>query len=276
MPAALAPYLATGQARFQLMLQYRGAALAGFFTQTWFGGILIMVLAAFYAAGGADRAPMSLAQAVTYTWMSQAFLVLVPWGGDPVVTAAVRTGSVGYDRLRPVDAYAFWFAGAAGNMTARMLPRAAMICAFSAVALPLMGFGDWSWRPPAGPAAAMGFAVSAVMIVLLSSALTVLFNLCAVVTLDNRGIVSLVTAVSIAFSGNLIPLPLFPDQMRTFLFLQPFAGLMDIPFRIYLGDLAGPWILAGIGMQAFWILVMVAGGRALMTPVMGRLQVQGG
>jgi len=41
------PYLAAFRARFQLMLQYRTAALAGFATQCWWGGIKIMVLAAF-------------------------------------------------------------------------------------------------------------------------------------------------------------------------------------------------------------------------------------
>ena len=41
------PYLAPFRARFQLMLQYRAAALAGFATQCWWGGIKIMVFAAF-------------------------------------------------------------------------------------------------------------------------------------------------------------------------------------------------------------------------------------
>ena len=58
--AAVAPYLAAFSARFQLVLQYRAAALAGFATQCWWGAIKIMVLAAFFY--GAHRAqPMTLA-----------------------------------------------------------------------------------------------------------------------------------------------------------------------------------------------------------------------
>lgn len=270
------PYLATFYARFQLMLQYRAAALAGFMTQSWFGAIMIMVLAAFYGAGRGGAAPITLGQAVTYTWMSQAFLVLVPWGGDPDIAAAVRTGAVGYDRLRPVDAYAYWFAGAAGWMLARVLPRAGLIGLFAMAFLPLVGLGAWSWRPPAEPMAAGLFLVSIALVLPLSSAMTMLLNLCAVVTLDNRGIVSLVTAASIVFSGNLLPLLLYPDWIRNFMFLQPFAGLMDIPFRIWLGQLSGQGALAGIGMQLFWIVALVAVGRVLIGGVMGRLQVQGG
>ena len=43
------PYLAAFAARFQLTLQYRTAAIAGFGTQCWWGVIKIMVLAAFFA-----------------------------------------------------------------------------------------------------------------------------------------------------------------------------------------------------------------------------------
>src|SRR5512147_690234 len=85
----LRPYLATFAQRLQLTLQYRAAAIAGFFTQSWFGSILIMVLAAFYSLNPARGGALSLSQAVTYTWLSQATLALLPiWGGDPQVTAA--------------------------------------------------------------------------------------------------------------------------------------------------------------------------------------------
>jgi type IV secretory pathway VirJ component len=52
-----------------------------------------MVFAAFYggtAIAGASS-PMSLAQAITYTWLAQGLLVLLPWLGDPEVAQAVRT-----------------------------------------------------------------------------------------------------------------------------------------------------------------------------------------
>ena len=93
MPAALRPYAAAFAARFQLMLQYRASAVAGFATQCWWGGIRVMVFAAFYASApaAAANAPISLSQAITYTWLGQAFLVLLPWLTDPEVGLAVRT-----------------------------------------------------------------------------------------------------------------------------------------------------------------------------------------
>ena len=80
----------------------------------------------------------------------------------------------------------------------------------------------------------------------------------------------------IVFSGSLIPLPLFPDWMQTALRLQPFAGLVDIPLRLYSGHLVGAAALAGLAQQALWSVALAAIGRIAMARVMVRLQVQGG
>lgn len=277
MTGAHRPYLATFSARFQLMLQYRAAALAGFATQCWWGGIKIMVYAAFFdAAGAAARSPISLSQAITYTWLAQAFLSLNPWSGDPDVAAKVRTGAVSYDRLRPLDAYSYWYANAAAWMTARAAPRSALMFALTGVIFPLVGLSAWAWSPPAGPQAALLFSVSMVLVVLLSSSIVMLINICVAATLTDRGFNTLMAPIAILLTGNLVPLPFFPDWARTALFIQPFAGVVDIPFRIYFGQLNGTMALAGIGLQVFWTLVLVGLGRLWLGRVMDRLQVQGG
>src|SRR5258708_10717295 len=150
------PYLAAFRARFQLMLQYRAAALAGFATQCWWGAIRIMVFAAFYSVHAA-AAPISLADAVTYVWLGQALLALLPWVADPEIGQAVRTGGVGYDRLRPLDAYGYWYVRTLGWMLARALPRAVLMILAAGIVLPLVGLGAWAWRPPSGIAAALLF-----------------------------------------------------------------------------------------------------------------------
>ncbi len=135
---ALRPYSAAFASRFLLMMQYRAAALAGFATQCWFGAVRVMVLAAFYlgAPEAASPASLSLSQAVTYTWLAQGLLALLPWMADPDIAAAVRTGAIGYDRLRPVDAYALWYARTAGWMTARVVPRVALMILAAGIVLP--------------------------------------------------------------------------------------------------------------------------------------------
>lgn len=275
---ALRPYLAAFSSRFLLMMQYRAAALAGFFTQCWFGGVRVMVLAAFYlgAPEAAAGTALDLSQAITYTWLAQGLLALLPWAADPDIAAAVRTGAVGYDRLRPVDAYALWYARTAGWMTARIAPRVALMILAAGIALPLLGLGDWAWQPPAGLSAGLLFLLSLALAVALSTAVVMLINIVVAATLDSRGVNTLVMPVVVVFTGSLLPLPLYPEAVRTLLFLQPLAGIIDIPNRIYSGALAGGMAWAGIGLQAFWIAALILVGRLGLGRVMRRLEVQGG
>src|SRR5437763_2964914 len=165
------PYVAAFSARFLLMLQYRAAAFAGFLTQCWWGGIKIMVYAAFYRTSSASTHPaITLAQVATYTWLNQGLLALMPWNCDPEVALAMRTGVVSYDRLRPVDAYAFWYARAAAYMTSRAAPRAILMVLVAGIAMPLAGFHELSWTPPPSIAQGALFALSVVLMVCLSSA----------------------------------------------------------------------------------------------------------
>lgn len=272
------PYRALFSSRFQQMFQYRGAAVAGFVTQCWWGGLKVMILAAFYsgATTAAANAPITLAQAITYTWVGQALLVLLPWFADPDVATAVRTGAVSYDRLRPIDFYSLWFTRASGWIAARVVPRALLMLAFAAVLLPLIGLHDWSWQPPANLAATLLFAISLALALLLSSAMVMLLNIAAAASLNAQGVNALAAAPTILLSGNLLPLSLFPDWVQTALLLQPFAGLLDIPLRIYFGVLDGAAALGGLAVQAFWITALVALGRWWLGRVLRSLEMQGG
>lgn len=274
MPSAR-PYLAAFRARFQLMLQYRAAALAGFVTQCWWGALRIMVLAAFYGVN-ATAAPFSLIDAVTYVWLGQALLALLPWIADPDVSQAVRNGSIGYDRLRPVDAYGYWYARTMGWMLARALPRAVLMVLAAGFVLPLVGLGAWAWQPPSSATAALLFVPAFALMVALGTAVLMLANIVVAASLNERGVNAVLAPVVVVFSGTLLPLDFFPDAMRPFLHLQPLAGLVDIPFRIYFADLAGGAALQGLALQAGWTLVLIGLGRIAMARMMRRLEMQGG
>jgi ABC-2 type transport system permease protein len=269
------PYGAVFRARFLIMLQYRAAAIAGVATQFWFGAIMVMALTAFYASGrGAP--PLTLAQTTTYIWLGQAFFCFLPWNVDPEIAAMMRSGNVAYERLRPIDTYFFWFVRAIAWRAATTLLRSIPLLVVTSILFQLIGLDEWSLRPPANLVALALFALSMAAVLLLSSAITTLLNICIVWTVSGQGINAIANSLVIMLSGMVIPLPLFPDWAHTFLFVQPLAGLVDIPFRIYFANLAGGAALGGITLQIFWILILVGLGRLLMAHTMSRVQVQGG
>ena len=144
----------------------------------------------------------------------------------------------------------------------------------AAVLLPLAGLGAWSWRPPASTLAGLTFTVSMMLTVSLSSAITVLLD-CAVVALKTRRASNLAPLFVNILSGMVVPLALFPNWAQRFLFWQPFSGLVDIPYRIYFGNLAGQAAVQGLVAQSIWTVAFIVIGRTWLSRVMGRIDMQG-
>ena len=148
--------------------------------------------------------------------------------------------------------------------------------AFAAVVMPLVGLGRWGLRLPAGPEASGLFVLAMIAVALLSASITVLIDIVTVASLNDRGANLLIAPFSSLLSGGIVPLAFYPDWLRPALRLQPFAGLMDTPFRIYFGELTGWDAAAALALQLAWAVALAALGRAWLGRAMGRLQVQGG
>jgi ABC-2 type transport system permease protein len=270
----LRPYLAIFNARFRMMLQYRAAAIAGLWTQVFFGLVMIMVYEAFYRSTGKTQ-PMTFPHIVSYVWLGQALLALLPWNVDQEIKGMVRSGAVAYELCRPVDLYSLWYVRAMAWRTAPTVLRAAPMAIVAMFLLPLVGRSAWRLHPPtfAGGAA---FAAAMICALLLSSAISTLLNIALLWTVSADGTVVMMTAMVTLLSGMIVPLPLFPDWAQPALRALPFAGLVDLPYRVYLGDIAAgslPFVLA---RQLAWTAAIVLYGRWLLARGMRRVVVQGG
>jgi ABC-2 type transport system permease protein len=73
----------------------------------------------------------------------------------------------------------------------------------------------------------------------------------------------------------IVPLVLMPAWMQPYLFWQPFAGLVDIPYRIYFANLTGLAAAAGLAAQCLWVVLFIVSGRVWMAHVMARVDMQG-
>jgi viologen exporter family transport system permease protein len=271
----LGAYRAVLSARFRMLLQYRAAALAGLWTQIFFGLVLIMIYEAFYRSTTA-RPPMAFRELVSYVWLGQALLAMLSWNADAEIRAMVRSGAVAYELCRPIDLYALWYVRAIASRTAPTILRALPMCVFAAVILPLVGLGEWRLAAPPTAAAAVAFGATIVCALLLGCALTTLSNITLLWTISGEGAVILLTTCATFFSGLIIPLPLFPDWVQPILRALPFAGLVDLPFRVFTGHLPAAAAASILSRQIFWTIVLVLFGRWLLSRGMRRIVVQGG
>ena len=273
---ALRPYRAIVSARFRMLLQYRAAALAGLWTQVFFGLTLIMIYEAFYRSSSAAVQPMALPRLVSYVWLGQALLAMLPWNADSEVREMVRSGAIAYELARPIDLYGLWYARAVAQRTAPTLLRAAPMAVFASIALPLVGAGAWRLAPPPSLGAGAGFVAALACALALGCAISVLVNISLMWTISGDGFVMLLSTAVSLLSGLIIPLPLFPGWAQPVLAWLPFAALFDLPFRIYAGHIAASDLAIVLLRQLGWTVVLVALGRWLLGRGMRRVAVQGG
>ncbi|MBW4632454.1 MAG: ABC-2 family transporter protein [Iphinoe sp. HA4291-MV1] len=263
-------------ARFALLLQYRTAALAGVVTQLFWGFVKVMVLEAFFTHASSAQ-PMTFQEAVGYVWLGQAFLMAsVPWSGDREIQELIRSGAVGYDLLRPIDLYNFWFTRALALRTTPLILRAIPLVCVTIFLFPLIGLSRWTLSFPPSFASFVAFFLSFIGAILLSSALTMFLTVSMMWTISGEGMNSVLPTLITIFSGMIVPLPLFPDWIKPLLNTLPFSGLVDRPFRLFTGNLLPNALFNVLLHQVFWIVVIVILGRVLVKHGVRKLVIQGG
>ena len=260
-------YAAVTSANFRTLLQYRAAAVAGFTTQIFWGFIRVMIFEAFFRSTTAEQ-PMTVDEVTTYVWLGQAFIMLLPWAVDRELHNLIRSGLVGYELLRPVDLYNLWLARALAYRTAPTLLRAAPL-----LTLALLFFG---MDLPASTVAGAAFVVSMIGALLISSAFVTLINVTMMWTVSGQGAAVLSGIAVTIFTGMIVPIPFFPDWAQTIINVLPFRGIVDTPYRIYLGHIPTGDVAPHLAHQLAWAAALVLIGRWVLSRGLRRLVMQGG
>ena len=148
----LTPYRAIVSARFRMLLQYRAAALAGLWTQIFFGLVLMMIYEAFYRST-ARAQPMTFARSRATSGSARRCSRCcrgMPTPRSARWSAAGRSPTSCAGRS---TCTALWYARALAWRTAPTLLRAVPMCVIAAVVLPLVGLGEWRLAGPPSIAA---------------------------------------------------------------------------------------------------------------------------
>ena len=122
----------------------------------------------------------------------------------------------------------------------------------------------------------MLFLVSLALALGVVTALGMIVYMLTFHTISPRGVRLIAVGASDFFSGNIVPLPFFPEGFRQFSELLPSASTANVPIRIYTGDLYGQEMLWLMLLQAFWIAALVALGKLLEWKELKNVVVQGG
>ena len=255
-------------------IQYRAAALANSSTTIFWGILHVVLLTVFFTFGREQVAAISLTQAITYMWLAQILLGLIamPYSGiDDEFRKKITDGDVAVELCRPLDLYAFWYAKTAANKLGGNFWRVI----FTALAA-LLAPAAFRLSLPDSAAGFALFLLSVISAFVLSAAFAMMLTAIRMGLTWGDGPISSLALVGMLLSGSYFPLPLWPDFMQRILLLQPFAGILDIPLRLYIGSILPADAFWAIGLQVIWAAAFILLGKILMNRQLARLIVQGG
>lgn len=263
-------YVAIATRAFRRYSTYRAATLAGIFTNSVFGIIYSFAYLALWeanpGAGGYDTS-----DAVTYVWLGQALLMTVAiWGGGTTddLAGRIRSGDIAIDLYRPVGLVSWYLASDLGRAVYHLLTRG--------LAPTLVGVVLFDINLPASPAAAVGFVLALPLAVIVSFAIRFLVASSAFWLLDQSGVKVMSGAFAIFFSGMMLPLVLFPGWLGTIAHALPWAAFVQVPADIWLGKHVGGGLVAALGFQVMWAVILLACCQLVVRAATRKVVVQGG
>ena len=251
-------------------LQYRSAALAGLYTQFFWGFLYCMVYQAFYSHTSIDS--MSFKELISYVWLNQAlFSLIIIRTKDSEIIDSIKNGTVAYELCRPYDLFSWWYlkllAKRYANVALRFIP--VIVLAFL---LP----SPYCLSLPYSIECFILFLISLFLGTLIIVSINMMIHSISFFTMQEKGIASIITTIGELLGGMYVPLPLLPLLILSITEYLPFRLVSDLPFRLYSNNINGMYALKSIILQFIWVILLFIIGKLVMKKALKKVCIQGG
>jgi ABC-2 type transport system permease protein len=260
-------YLEFARVGFINTLAYRLRYYTGIVTYFIYVSVYYFIWKAIYAHSTAIEG-FDFANLLTYIgvgWIIRSFYFN---NIDQELAYQVMEGRLAMDLIKPVNIQIMYVARALGESVFRL----ALLTIPTAVVLFLV----YPLRLPASAGHASVFFVSVCLSSLIVAAINFAVGTFALRLQSILGLLRAKFFLLELFSGLLLPMTFFPHTVQKILAVLPFQYISYVPMLIYLGKLRGGGLARAIGIQIFWVAVLLALGDALWRWSTRKLIIQGG
>ena len=265
----MSSYVGLFKMSFKGELQYRAKALSGVITQTFWGLMYIYLYTAFM--GGNIIEGFSISQMISYVWIGQAFFVLRFSDLPKNCAREIENGDVCYKFVRPIDLYNQWFSEHFGYKFAATIIRCVPLTVVAFLLPPSLRL-----MLPTSITAFFLFIISLCIGALLTSAISMITVFLTFKTLSAKGVLTISNTVCGVLGGMYVPLVFMPQGVQNVLNYLPFRFIMDLPARIYIGNIPPIEAITLIGIALIWFVILVAIGKFLISKAGKNAIIQGG
>lgn len=203
-----------------------------------------------------------------YVWLSQGLLGSVNLFGRTDVAERIKSGDIAVDFARPLDVQAASVTLEVGSRLFALLPRG----------LPsvLLGVLLVGMTMPTTPLPYALGALSVLLGIVVSCTTVYLVAAARFWLVEGRGLELLYMVVSGFLAGLFVPVPLFPDWLRTLAQATPFPSMLQTPVDVLSGRVDLTTSVGLVGLQLGWFVLTASLGAVLTRAGRVRLEVQGG
>ena len=270
MLSALNKYRTVFNVGLQSNLVYRvNFAVRGFFS--FFHLVVVFVLWGAAYAGNPTIGGFNFGQTFTY------FVALIvvqfmigAFNEDYQISEEIRNGLINQFLLKPVNYFAYRFSiYLSARLVTGVLIIIPVIITYPLLRNYLVLPHDW-WRLALGLPAL-------VMSALIQFGIAYCFGLMSFWFLEIQGLVVLSMALESVLGGQIFPLDLLPDWLFRISQYLPYYYQMYFPAAIFTGRIKTPaQALEGLGIQLFWVVVLLALAHLLWVRGLRRYTAVGG
>ncbi|WP_410771682.1 ABC transporter permease [Fontibacillus sp. BL9] len=230
----------------------------------------MLIIYAFWHAVFENRTTvgdMSLQAMITYTMLATLLNNYMSGVGSQLANQ-VRDGSVAIELMRPynlLDKLVALDLGSKISGTIReTLPMLLIAYLFLGVSAP----ASWEAVPM--------FLLSALLGILIGTQLDLIIGIMAFWLDYVWGLRVLSGAITLFFTGALVPISMFPEWLRVLSGFMPFQSMVFVPVSIYTGQLSGLAALQALGVQLAWLVGIIAVMRTVWSFAIRKVTIFGG
>lgn len=254
---------------FKREIQYKIKALSGVITQLFWGIMYVYLYTSFM--GGDIIDGFSIYQMASYVWLGQAFFAMRYVEMPKGCAKEIESGDVCYKFTRPINLYNQWYFEHLGYKVSATLLRSPVV-----ILIALLLPAHFGLMLPVSFPAFLLFLLTLVIGALMMSAISMLVVFLTFKTSSSKGTSSMVNTICGIFGGLFIPLPLMPDALQNVINYLPFRYIVDLPLRIYIGNISLSTSVMFIGISVIWLVALIAIGKVLIAKALKNTVIQGG
>lgn len=131
-------------------------------------------------------------------------------------------------------------------------------------------------KAPASIAAFILFLVTLILGTLLAIGIAMLIYVIMFYTTSSKGLFNVYSVIAEFFAGSVVPIPFMPEWLQNICYILPFRLSIDLPYRVYTGNISINAALISVIIQVIWLTIIVIVGNFLINNAAKKLVIQGG